>query len=195
MKRVRSLRSPSRSPSRVRDRARGRSLRALIGRRGSSPSTLTTWGGHGSSLADATSVSRDSPVTRARELLTRARFLDEAATVDEKAAIELASRLASLRAAGEGRRVSAPIRRAPRSASCSALRADDLETDVIVSEAEVTFKRTTAADNRRVARELRLRAVKLVREAAGLRGADRAALRSAVSLHARTAARSIGSSA
>ena len=44
-------------------------------------------------------------------------------------------------------------------------RADDLETDVIVSEAEITFKRRTAADNRRVARELRLRAVKLVREA------------------------------
>lgn len=130
----------------------------------SSPSTLTTWGGHGSAVVDATSVSRDSPVTRAREMLTRARFLDEAATVDEKAAIDLANRLGTLRASAKVARERAD-KASPEERELLGARADDLETDLIVSEAEVTFKRRTAAENRRVARELRLRAVKLVREA------------------------------
>jgi len=129
-----------------------------------SPTALTTWGGRGSSLVDATSVTRDSPVTRAREMLTRARFLDEAATVDEKAAVDLASRLGTLRAAAKVARERAD-KASPDERELLGARADDLETDVIVSEAEITFKRRTAADNRRVARELRLRAVKLVREA------------------------------
>jgi hypothetical protein len=55
--------------------------------------TFATWGGaRGLSQSDATSVSHDSPVTRAREMLTRARFLDEAAAIDEKKAAELAGR-------------------------------------------------------------------------------------------------------
>jgi hypothetical protein len=130
----------------------------------SSPSALTTWGGRGSAVVDATSVSRDSPVTRAREMLTRARFLDEAATVDEKAAIDLANRLGTLRTSAKVARDRAE-KANPEERELLGARADDLETDVIVSEAEITFKRRTAADNRRVARELRLRAVKLVREA------------------------------
>lgn len=129
------------------------------------PYALTTWGGHGSSLVDATSVTRDSPVTRAREMLTRARFLDEAATVDEKAALDLVSRLGTLRASAKVARERAEKAATPEDRELLGARADDLETDVIVSEAEITFKRRTAADNRRVARELRLRAVKLVREA------------------------------
>jgi len=134
------------------------------GAAGSSPSALTTWGGRGSSLVDATSVTRDSPVTRAREMLTRARFLDEAATVDERASVELAGRLGSLRASAKVARERAD-KASPDERELLGARADDLETDVIVSEAEITFKRRTAAENRRVARELRLRAVKLVREA------------------------------
>ncbi len=130
----------------------------------SSDGSLTTWGGRGSALVDGTSVSRDSPVTRAREMLTRARFLDEAATVDEKAATDLASRLGALRVSAKLARERAGKATAEERELLGA-RADDLETDVIVSEAEITFKRRTAADNRRVARELRLRAVKLVREA------------------------------
>ena len=44
-----------------------------------------------------------------------------------------------------------------------------------MSEAEVTFKRKTAADNRRVARELRVRAVKLVRDAPAAEDANTSA--------------------
>jgi len=132
-----------------------------------SSSALTTWGGHGSSLVDATSVTRDSPVTRARDMLMRARFLDEAAAVDEKAALDLANHLAALRASAKVARERAD-KATPEERELLGARADDLETDVIVSEAEITFKRRTATENRRVARELRLRAVKLVREAPAL---------------------------
>jgi hypothetical protein len=125
---------------------------------------LTTWGGQGSSYDDATSASRDAPVGRAREMLTRARFLDEAATVDEKSATELASRIGALRASAKTARERAE-KAAPEDRELLGARAEDLETDVIVSEAEIAWKRRTAADNRRVARELRVRAVKLVREA------------------------------
>lgn len=126
---------------------------------------LSTWGGgHGSALDDATSASRDAPVGRAREMLTRARFLDEAAAVDEKSAAELASRIGALRASAKTARERAE-KASPEDRELLGSRAEDLETDVIVSEAEIAWKRRTAADNRRVARELRVRAVKLVREA------------------------------
>lgn len=113
---------------------------------------------------DATSTSRDAPVTRARELLTRSRYLDDAANLDEKAATELAAKLASMRTAAKTARERAE-RATVEDKEALGARADDLETDVVVSEAEVNFKRKTAADNRRVARDLRVRAVKLVREA------------------------------
>lgn len=128
----------------------------------SSGTTLATWGG--SHVADATSVTRTSPITRARDMLTRARFLDEAAVIDEKAAVELAAKLSSMRAAAKAARVTAD-RATGDERELLGARAEDLEADVVVSEAEVTFKRRTAADNRRVARELRMRAVKLVRDA------------------------------
>lgn len=134
------------------------------GRGGIYDPTFATWGGGSRMSLDATSVSRDSPVTRAREMLTRARYLDDAATTDEKNAAELASRLGALRTAAKVAREKAE-RATPEEREVLAAHADDLETDVIVSEAEISFKRRTAADNRRVARELRLRAVKLVREA------------------------------
>jgi hypothetical protein len=44
--------------------------------------------------------------------------------------------------------------------------AEDLEADVTVSEAETTAKRREAVDNRRLARELRARAVRLARDPA-----------------------------
>jgi hypothetical protein len=97
-------------------------------------------------------------------MLTRARFLDEAAAIDEKAATELANRLSSLRVAAKTARDKAE-RATPDERELLGARAEDLETDLVVSEAEVTFKRRTAVENRRVARELRARAVKLVREA------------------------------
>jgi len=125
---------------------------------------LPTWG-TAHAINDATSVTRDAPVTRARELLTRSRFLDDAASVDEKAAAELTARLPALRAAAKGARERTE-RAGEGDKDLLGARADDLEADVIVSEAEVTFKRKTAADNRRAARDLRVRAVKLAREPA-----------------------------
>ena len=131
----------------------------------SSANTFSTWGGpHGGPAVDATSVSRSSPITRARDMLTRAKFLNDAAMIDEKAAVELAAKLSSMRAAAKAARVTAD-RATGEDRELLGARAEDLEADVVVSEAEVTFKRRTAAENRRVARELRVRAVKLVRDA------------------------------
>jgi hypothetical protein len=129
---------------------------------GSYASHLSTWG-TSHAVHDATSVSRDAPVTHARQLVTLARSLDDAANVDEKAATELTAKLPSMRAAAKTARERAD-RASVEDKEALGARADDLETDVVVSEAEITFKRTTAADNRRVARGLRRRAVKLVRE-------------------------------
>jgi hypothetical protein len=111
----------------------------------------------------STPAREESPVTRARDLLARAKLLDEAATADEKAATELTARLPALRASAKTARDRAD--RAPgddREVLVS--RAEDLEADLTVSEAEAAVKRRVAADNRRVARELRTRAVRLVRE-------------------------------
>jgi hypothetical protein len=129
--------------------------------------TFSTWGVGHAPAADATSLSRDAPVTRAREMLMRARFLDEAAAIDEAAAAVLVVRLASMRTSAKIAREKAE-KATPEEREALGARADDLETDVVVSEAEVGFKRRTAAENRRVARDLRLRAVKLVREAPAL---------------------------
>jgi hypothetical protein len=122
-----------------------------------------TWGGHGGT-SDATSTSRrDAPVTKAREMLTRARSLDEAAAIDEKAATELAAKLPALRIEAKAARDRAE-RATAEQRELLGTRAEDLETDVIISDAEVTFKRKTAAENRQLAHELRLRAVKVLRE-------------------------------
>jgi hypothetical protein len=123
---------------------------------------LSTWGS-AQEINDATSVTRDAPVTRAREHLTRSRFLDEAANADEKAATELAAKLVSLRIAAKTARERADRANADDKEALVA-RAEDLEADVIVSEAEVLFKRKTAAHNRRIAGELRARAIKLAHE-------------------------------
>lgn len=128
------------------------------------PAARVTWGAHGNP-ADAASASRhDAPVTRARELLVRARFLDDAASVDEKAANDLTAKLPALRIEAKAARDRADRAATPEQRDLLGARAEDLETDVTISEAEITFKRKTASDNRRVAHELRVRAVKLVRE-------------------------------
>lgn len=127
---------------------------------------LPTWG-NAHAINDATSVTRDVPVTRARELLTRSRFLDDAANVDDKAAAELTAKLPGLRAAARAARERAE-RVGEADKELLGARADDLDADVIVSEAEITFKRNTAAENRRAARDLRVRAVKLAREPASV---------------------------
>lgn len=133
--------------------------------RAQASSTLPTWG-NAHTLYDPspTPAAHEAPVMRARQLLTRARHLDEAATADERAATELVAKLAALRTAAKAARDHAEKASVDDKEAFGA-RADDLETDVIVSEAEVTFKRKTAANNRRYARELRARAVMLATEA------------------------------
>lgn len=122
-----------------------------------------TWGGRGSPSLDA-AASQTAPVPRAREMLTRAKALEEAATNDERASTEIAARLPALRMAAKVARDRADRAAGDERAPLLA-HAEELEADVIVSEAEVVWKRATAVENRRVARELRQHAVRLVREA------------------------------
>lgn len=97
-------------------------------------------------------------------MLARARLLDEAATADEKAATELAARLPALRASAKAARDRAD-RAAGNDRETLVSRAEDLEADLAISEAETTSRRRSAVENRRVARDLRARAVRTVREA------------------------------
>jgi hypothetical protein len=101
-----------------------------------------------------------SPVALARELLVRARRLDESATVDEKVASTLAAELPAKRTAAKAARDAADKATIEQKAAADA-RAEDLETDVIVSEAEITARRNAATEDRRMAKDLRARAVRL----------------------------------
>lgn len=124
-----------------------------------------TWGsGRVGSPVVVAGAAGDVPLSRARELLMSARSLDEAAAIEEVAAKELSARLTSLRTAAHDARERAD-RASPEERDLLSARADDLATDVIITEAEVSFNRRAAVENRRVARELRARAVKLAREA------------------------------
>ncbi len=128
------------------------------------PSTgaRVTWGAPSASMTER--PAEESPVAKARELLARARLLDEAATADEKAAAEIATRLPALRSSAKAARDRAD-RAAGDDREVLVARAEDLEADLAVSEAETAAKRRSAAENRRIARELRARAVRIVREA------------------------------
>ncbi len=127
-----------------------------------------TWGASTASTSLSTTsrstTSDESPVAHARDLLARARLLDEAATSDEKTANELATRIPALRASAKAARDRAD-RAAGDDREALVSRAEDLEADLAVSEAEASAKRRSAVENRRVARELRARAVRTVREA------------------------------
>jgi hypothetical protein len=127
------------------------------------PITIGAEAGAAGSTGARSLALEESVVGRAREMLLRARFLDEAATNDEKVATDIAARLPTLRVAAKGARD-----RADKAASAEkeglVARAEDLEAELAVSEAELAMKRRAAAEDRRVARELRVRAVRLVRE-------------------------------
>lgn len=101
-----------------------------------------------------------SPVALARELLVRARRLDESATVDEKVAAGLAAELPGKRTAAKLAREAAAKATGEQRPAAEA-KAEDLETDVIVSEAEITARRNAATEDRRMAKDLRVRAVRL----------------------------------
>jgi hypothetical protein len=120
-----------------------------------------TWGATPS--ASATPAVDESPVAKARDLMARAKFLDEVATSEERAAVDLAAKLAPLRATAKAARDRADKATAADKIALEA-KAEELETDLTVTEAEAAEKKKAAADNRRVARELRARAVKMVKE-------------------------------
>src|SRR5690349_5666786 len=77
----------------------------------------------------------DSPVARARELLASAKLLDETAATDEKAAAEIALRLPVLRASAKAARDRAD-RASGEEREVLVARAEDLEADLAVTEAE-----------------------------------------------------------
>ena len=122
-----------------------------------------TWGGAAS--VPAASAVDESPVSKARDLMARAKFLDDVATNEERASVELAAKLPALRAAAKAAREKADKATAADKIALEA-KAEELETDVTVSEAETAEKKKAAADNRKVARDLRARAVKMVKEPA-----------------------------
>ena len=101
-----------------------------------------------------------SPVALARELVLRARRLDESATIDERTANTLAAELPAKRSAAKVAREVANKATVDSRTALEA-RAEDLETDVIVTEAEITARRNAAAEDRRMAKDLRARAVRL----------------------------------
>src|SRR5262245_11264422 len=106
----------------------------------------------------------ESPISRAHDLLTRAKLLDETTTSDEKSAAEITLRLPTLRTTAKIAHDRADKANGDdREALVS--RAEDLEADLAVSKTETIAKKKSTADNRRAAHELRARAVRLVREA------------------------------
>jgi hypothetical protein len=105
----------------------------------------------------------DSPVARARELLASAKLLDETAATDEKAAADISMRLPVLRASAKSARERAD-RATGEDREILVARAEDLEADLAVSEAEGAAKRQAATDNRRYARDLRARAIRIARD-------------------------------
>lgn len=102
-----------------------------------------------------------SAVALARELLVCARGQDEAALGDEKIAAALAAELPAKRAAAKAARDAAKKASADQREAFEA-RAEDLETEVIITEADIASRRNAAAEQRKSAKELRARAVRLV---------------------------------
>jgi hypothetical protein len=127
-----------------------------------SPAAPQTWGAT-PVAAPIVTPEDTSPVSRARDLLNRAKMLDERAAADERASTELAARLPTLRATAKAARDKAD-RASGDDRETLASRAEDLEADVAVTEAEVSTKKRSGLDNRRIAREFRARAVKIVKE-------------------------------
>jgi hypothetical protein len=129
------------------------------------PAPIATWGATPASNAVTAAPVLDSPVARARDLLARAKILDEQATSDEKSSAELAVRLPQLKATAKVAREKAEKATGEERDRAIAL-AEELEADVTVSEAEIIAKKRSAADNRQTASMLRARALHIVREGA-----------------------------
>lgn len=105
-------------------------------------------------------------VGRARDLLTRARVLEETASSDERLVTDLTKALPALRLAAKAAR-----ERATRAESAGrpdaevlVIRAEELEAELAVGEVEVVVRRHAAESTRRLARELRALAVRSVKD-------------------------------
>ena len=112
-------------------------------------------------------TAEETAMSRARELLERARRLDDAAIADAKAAADLAARLPELRTdakAARDRANRADRGNAPDREILLA-KAEDREAELAVSELEVSVKKRSAEEDRRVAHDLRQRAIRLVHDA------------------------------
>lgn len=127
------------------------------------PTPITTWGVTNASNTVATAPALDSPVARARDLLARAKILDDQATADEKTSIDLQARLPQLRVNAKAARDKAD-HAPPAEKDAAVANAEQLAADVTVSEAEVISRKRMAVDNRQTASMLRARALHIVRE-------------------------------
>jgi hypothetical protein len=107
----------------------------------------------------------DAPVGRARDLLARARLLVESAGSVEKLAVDRSKALPALRLAATAARERAARSDASRpDHEAVVARAEELEAELAVDEVDVAVKRHAAAESRRIARELRVLAVRIVKE-------------------------------
>lgn len=132
------------------------------------PGAVTTWGVGSTTVSTAPAATPpvlDSPVARARDLLARAKILDDQAASDDRASVDIAAHLPALRLSAKSARDRADHATGDDREELTA-KAEDLEADVIVSEAEVISRKRAAADNRQTAAALRARAIHIVREGA-----------------------------
>jgi hypothetical protein len=104
----------------------------------------------------------DGRITRARELLGRARKADESATQDQKVANELSKKLDGLRQQAIAARRSADVAQ-PQDREDAVALAEQAEAELALSEAEIVQRRTAATDARKAARDLRDRALRVMR--------------------------------
>ena len=108
----------------------------------------------------------EAVVGRARDLLARARVLDETAANDERFVVDLGKALPALRVAAKAVRERAGRAEAAARPEAEALtaRAEELEAELAVDEVEVAVRRHAAESTRRLARELRALAVRVIKE-------------------------------
>jgi len=101
-----------------------------------------------------------SALAQARDLIARARVLDEVAASEEKLAVELAKKVAAQRSEVKRLRHAATFR--PEKDALTD-RADAIEAELLVNELDIEEQKHAAAEHHRSARELREHAVDVVR--------------------------------
>lgn len=126
------------------------------------PAARTTWGTPESERGE----NLETPPSRARSMLARARFLDEAAGAEERIARDLTAALPAKRTAATAARAKV-AHGPPEFKDVFTADAENLEAELAVSEAEIDFRKRLASEDRAIARDLRVRAVRVARDAMG----------------------------